>query len=235
MKKTILILALIFGLIVTATAMAQTKKGGAAKKAGQCVACHADGASLLPKGHKPAKVADIHGCTACHKPDLSGKPEPKPLSARLHRPHVKPPSSTECTLCHSWAPGKQFGLKGAKESLGKVTKADMELIKKAFASWADSTNLDSIHGKGDMVCLACHGKTLPEEGDTVEDDRCLACHGSREGLAAKTTPKDFADRNPHKSHLGDVACTVCHHAHKPSKVYCLGCHGKFTMKIPGGE
>ena len=40
------------------------------------------------------------------------------------------------------------------------------------------------------------------------------------------------DRNPHKSHLGDIACTVCHHEHSPSKVYCLDCHARFDMKLP---
>jgi hypothetical protein len=56
-----------------------------------------------------------------------------------------------------------------------------------------------------------------------------------EELAKKTEPKDFPDRNPHKSHLGEIACTVCHRAHAESKVYCLGCHQKFEMKITGGE
>jgi hypothetical protein len=149
-------------------------------------------------------------------------------------PHVKPESRTDCILCHSWVPGKQFGLKGSKESLGKVSKENMALFKKSFASWAASANLDAVHGKGNVVCRACHGKTLPEAGDTVENDRCLECHGPMDTLSAKSAPKDFPDRNPHKSHLGEIACTVCHHAHKPSEIYCLGCHGKFSMKIPAG-
>jgi hypothetical protein len=76
---------------------------------------------------------------------------------------------------------------------------------------------------------------MPEKGDTVENDRCLACHGPMEKIVAKSTPTDFADRNPHKSHLGEIACTVCHKAHEASVVYCLGCHRLFTMKIQGGS
>jgi len=37
--------------------------------------------------------------------------------------------------------------------------------------------------------------------------------------AKKSEPKEFKDRNPHKSHLGEIACTVC--------------HKQFEMKIPG--
>ena len=49
----------------------------------------------------------------------------------------------------------------------------------------------------------------------------------------KTEPPEFKDRNPHDSHLGEIACTVCHKAHGESKVYCLECHQKFQMTIRG--
>ena len=89
---------------------------------------------------------------------------------------------------------------------------------------------------GKINCAGCHGKDTPQLDSTVENPRCLECHGPMEKLAKKSEPKDFADRNPHKSHLGDIACTVCHHEHSASKTYCLECHPKFQMKkIPGGE
>ncbi|MBA4394637.1 MAG: hypothetical protein C0407_13885 [Desulfobacca sp.] len=119
--------------------------------------------------------------------------------------------------------------------MGVVSKANIPLLKKSFVSWASSAYLDASHNQAKVVCLACHGKTVPEKGDTVENERCLTCHGSMESLVARTAPKDFPDRNPHKSHLGEIACTVCHQGHSQSKVYCLGCHFKFKMKIPGGE
>jgi len=67
----------------------------------------------------------------------------------------------------------------------------------------------------------------------VENQRCLECHGPMEKLAQKSAPKDFPDRNPHKSHLGEIACTVCHKGHQASTVYCLDCHRNFKMSIPG--
>jgi hypothetical protein len=88
---------------------------------------------------------------------------------------------------------------------------------------------------GKIDCASCHGKGIPESDSTVENQKCLECHGPMEKLAKKSEPKDFPDRNPHKSHLGDIACTVCHHEHSPSAVYCLECHRNFKMKIPGGK
>lgn len=165
---------------------------------------------------------------------MTGKAAPNAFSAGLHRAHQGPKYKVDCTICHTWVLGKSFGLLGQKELWGKLTKEDMGVMKKMFASWADSPYLDSLHAKKNVTCIGCHGKDLAKEGDTVESDRCLLCHGPLDKLQAKTAPKDFPDRNPHKSHLGDIACTVCHHAHAASTVYCLGCHGKFQMKIPGG-
>jgi hypothetical protein len=237
MKKITLGVAVMLCLLIVSPLISQTKKVTAKPKSvsSSCTACHADLSSVLPKDHEQVKGAGLSACLTCHQPDLSGKAAPNPFSASIHRGHVKADTKTNCTLCHSWSPGKPFGIKGAKMSLGKVSKQNLDLSKKIFASWASSSFLDASHGKAKVVCLACHGKALPEEGDTVENDRCLACHGSLESLIAKSEPKDFPDRNPHKSHLGEIACTVCHHGHSVSKVYCLGCHVKFKMTIPAGE
>ena len=234
MKKITLLTAILFSLILVSPLLSEAKKTQDKPKGTSCSSCHADISKVLPKNHKPVAGSSITACLACHKPDLSGKPEPNPYSAGLHKPHVKADSGIDCGMCHAWVPGKQFGLKGYKGNMGKVSKENMALLRKSFVSWAGSSNLDAAHGKANVVCLSCHGKTLPEIGDTVENDRCLACHGTMEALAARSAPKDFPDRNPHKSHLGEIACTVCHHAHKASEVYCLGCHAKFPMKIPAG-
>jgi hypothetical protein len=101
------------------------------------------------------------------------------------------------------------------------------------AEAASSGCLYSLHAKANIVCAGCHGKDLPKAGDTVENARCLECHGPADQLARKTEPKDFKDRNPHESHLGNIACTVCHKGHAESRVYCLECHKEFDMKIKG--
>ncbi|MDQ5988396.1 MAG: hypothetical protein CSYNP_04156 [Syntrophus sp. SKADARSKE-3] len=91
------------------------------------------------------------------------------------------------------------------------------------------------HARASVDCSRCHGKALPREGAEVENGRCLACHGPMEKLVKSSTPKDSPDRNPHKSHLGDIACSVCHREHAAPKVYCLDCHPKFGMKLPDRE
>jgi len=93
--------------------------------------------------------------------------------------------------------------------------------------------MDNLHAKAFISCANCHGKELPAPDTTVENGKCLECHGPMDQLVKKTEPAEFKDRNPHKSHLGEIACTVCHKAHSESKVYCLGCHQKFEMKIKG--
>jgi hypothetical protein len=109
----------------------------------------------------------------------------------------------------------------------------MALIKERFASWANSSYTDHLHAKAKIDCAGCHGKELPLLDAKVENDRCLACHGPREQLIRKTAPADFPQRNPHDSHVGDVNCTVCHHAHSASSSFCLTCHNYFKQNIPG--
>ena len=98
---------------------------------------------------------------------------------------------------------------------------------------SEGSFLDAIHVRNGVACSGCHDNEKPPAGAEVENDRCLSCHGKMEDLVAKTAPEKFPDRNPHLSHLGEIGCTVCHHGHTASEVYCLGCHTNFVMKIPG--
>jgi hypothetical protein len=109
----------------------------------------------------------------------------------------------------------------------------MDFIKEIVTSWATSEFLDSLHAKASVFCDNCHGPVLPVFDATVNNDQCLGCHGPMEHLVKRTEPADFKDRNPHMSHLGEIACTVCHKAHSESAVYCLGCHQQFKMRIQG--
>jgi hypothetical protein len=217
--------------IVTGDRMAEAAKAVAVS----CKTCHADFASVLPKGHPLAQGTDLAVCTSCHVPDREGTAKKNALSSRMHKAHVAPKSSLNCTACHTWTPGKSFGLIGQKGSWGAPTKEEMDLMKQIFTSWTSSSYTDNLHAKVGIACAQCHGKELPKTDDTVENNSCLACHGPMDKLAQKTESKDFKDRNPHKSHLGDIACTVCHKGHAESKVYCLGCHQNFKMKIQGGK
>jgi hypothetical protein len=236
MKRFFCVPVLLVMFFIAGNASAATPAKPAPKvRAASCAACHPDWASALPQKHPAVKGRDLSSCLPCHKPAPLEKASPNSFSARIHRPNVAPEMKVECTACHGWVPGKSFTLPGQKTSLAKVSAETMKAMKEAFASWAGGTTLDSLHGKRNVTCAGCHGKTLPEKGDTVENDRCLTCHGKVADLVAKTAPKDHPDRNPHESHLGEIACAVCHHAHKASEIYCLGCHPKFPMKIPGGR
>ncbi len=229
-----LITAMVLALLHSAGYAAPAKASKSSVSKQSCSSCHSEFSSVLPAKHPAVSGKDLNACTSCHAPDPQNKAKPKAYSAKLHLAHTKADAKMDCTACHTWQPGKSFGLKGSKVSFGALSKENMEQIKKVFDSWTASKNLDAHHGKKNVTCSGCHEK-LPEQGDSVENDRCLACHGDSEKLAKKTEPKDFPDRNPHKSHLGTINCTVCHKAHTASKTYCLDCHTKFDMKIPFGE
>lgn len=119
--------------------------------------------------------------------------------------------------------------------LGLIVTYGYGTVEVAKAAEKDAVAHELLLHAGKVSCADCHGDGTPQPDSTVESQQCLMCHGSMETLAKITEPKDFPDRNPHKAHLGDIDCTVCHKEHEKSKIYCLGCHPKFKMKIPGGE
>jgi len=217
-----------FGLILTGG----EAQGTVETQPASCTVCHREFNSVLPQGHAPVPGKDIRTCLSCHPP--STQAGANPFSVRLHRSHIKAQVKTNCALCHTWAPGKSFGLPGHKVSWGAPSKTSMELIRKSAASWANSLFLDSRHSRENLMCSACHGQNLPAAGEEVENDICLGCHGPEEKLAAKTVQPESPKFNPHKSHLFGLACTKCHAGHRESKVYCLECHKGLTMKMPEG-
>jgi hypothetical protein len=178
------------------------------------------------------KGTGLGACVECHTLG-AGEAKADGFSTRIHLAHTGPKLHLDCLACHNYVPGKSFGLIGQKISWGAPKDDDMAVMKETFASWANSSHTDHLHAKAKVDCAGCHGKEAPVLDTTVENGRCLACHGPLETLAAKSAPKDFPKRNPHNSHLGDIACTVCHHAHAPSAVYCLDCHKNFKMTIAG--
>jgi fumarate reductase flavoprotein subunit len=117
--------------------------------------------------------------------------------------------------------------------------------------WAEETKqakpaagnfLADMHlGKG-LECSACHGKkTVVDDNETIVNAKCVECHGTLDKMALAQKPSmdgnpaQVAEHhiNPHKSHLGVINCTTCHHGHTTSWTYCLNCHS-FELKIPAG-
>lgn len=135
-----------------------------------------------------------------------------------------------CMACH-----ENVGLKLPKDhpAIDYPDAGTMVLIKQIFELRKSSSWLDATHAQNAVTCKDCHGNTMPESDITVENEICLGCHGSFDELAQLTVNTVCAEKNPHKSHLGEIDCTVCHHAHDSSEAYCLKCHSNFKMGIPG--
>jgi hypothetical protein len=90
---------------------------------------------------------------------------------------------------------------------------------------AESVRLEQLHKQRSISCEQCHGGKSQEP---VPMETCLTCHGSYEKLADLSKRKS---PNPHDSHLGEIRCTLCHHVHKDSALYCNTCHA-FDLKVP---
>ncbi len=92
--------------------------------------------------------------------------------------------------------------------------------------------LADIHAKKQINCDACHGTSgnIVDDNEQPVNSNCVKCHGPLSEVGKKAT----GHINPHRSHLGEINCTACHHGHAASQVYCLNCHD-FAMRIPAAE
>lgn len=201
-------------------------------KSASCTACHANLATVLPKTHPAVAGKTLAACLACHKPGTGDAAKRERFAVALHRAHAAGAAAVDCGTCHVARGKGPIAVVSGKVAL-PTTVDGLKSMQPAMTSWASAPFLDSMHAKGGVGCAGCHETQLPAAGAEVGNERCLACHGPLEKLVEKTKPAQFADRNPHHSHLGEIACTVCHKAHEASVVYCLDCHRKFEMKIMG--
>ncbi len=228
--RVILLLTVTITIPESMTAMAINPRSGFS-----CSHCHNDLSTVLPKQHPKISEKKIDACFNCHNSAIFDKDKSPPFLARMHVKHAQPEVNLDCMACHIWRPTSQFGFSGKPCALRKPSPSDLELNRQIFLSWATSSNIDACHAKHHVSCFDCHRKGLPRKGDSVENDTCISCHDSYVDLAQKTKPARFPDRNPHESHLGEIECVVCHRAHKPSEIYCLGCHLQFDMEIKGAS
>ncbi|HMA96790.1 MAG TPA: flavocytochrome c [Polyangiaceae bacterium] len=90
---------------------------------------------------------------------------------------------------------------------------------------------DSHHDRH-FNCQDCHSDTAGlklDDNESAENARCIGCHGTLGQIA----DRDGATISVHRSHLGEINCTACHHAHTYSQASCGNCHF-FQTKIPFG-
>ena len=86
--------------------------------------------------------------------------------------------------------------------------------------------LGDRHKEKGIQCDGCHKENPPQNKTPMAV--CQGCHGDYKSLGEKT---EKVDPNPHRSHLGSLDCSSCHHSHKPSEDHCAGCHN-FGFKVP---
>ncbi len=113
-----------------------------------------------------------------------------------------------------------------KASGEKATQVEKAALKGGF--------LADMHQGKQVSCDGCHGTVadnVVNDNEQPVNDNCIKCHGGLE----EVVKKDTGHIKPHKSHLGDINCTVCHHGHVASQIYCLNCHDFQGLKIPADE
>jgi hypothetical protein len=94
-------------------------------------------------------------------------------------------------------------------------------------SWAEQKMLlGDKHKEMGIQCEGCHKESPPQ--NKAPRAVCQGCHGDYKTLAEKTQE---VDPNPHRSHEGNLDCSVCHHSHNPSEDHCANCHN-FGFKVP---
>lgn len=98
----------------------------------------------------------------------------------------------------------------------------------AFSVQAQVPPLADRHVAKSMGCESCHLVKKPEPFAEVPAENCLKCH-PRQMLVSKF--KQLGPRNPHKNHLGETDCDICHKGHSASSVYCDQCHKNFKLNI----
>lgn len=179
----------------------------------------------MPQKHKKVRF-EPSSCVACHKQAEAGSVDK--FASGVHMSHAQ--AETKCSICHMDKGKYPFSVINTK--IYREETEDIDLIKEKMTDWAMSSNMDNRHAQAGVFCTGCHGKDLPAFAVDVDNLTCLKCHGPLDALQTKTEPEQFKDRNPHKSHLGEVACTICHHMHSPQEIYCLKCHQKFIMELP---
>lgn len=195
----------------------------------RCAGCHKRLSRILPASHKKHKEDNLSLCFSWHKRNGKGIS----LGQKIHVTHLekKPDVMKNCLSCHiANREGKVLfrsypSIKGNKDA--------MQSMLPFFNSWMSSSYLDHNHRKKAIYCLGCHTNYLDEIEAVETQEQCIRCHGGYDELI-KLNAKAPYENNPHKSHLVDLRCSVCHHGHKGFTDFCAKCHS-FGYKAPHQE
>lgn len=99
---------------------------------------------------------------------------------------------------------------------------------------ADDKHINKKHSEAGITCIDCHQTETPIKA--APQKYCIECHAGMEAkeiTTLKSTDGKEYSVNPHNAHTGSLRCTLCHHIHSPSVLYCnKECHHSFTVSVP---
>lgn len=110
------------------------------------------------------------------------------------------------------------------DAMPTSTPSPVRSVAQVNSSWPTSKFMDNKHLSKGIQCTSCHN-SMPPQGPP-KSEVCLGCHGGSYSALAEKTVK--VNPNPHKSHLGEIACTECHRSHDAFRYYCKECHSEYS-------
>lgn len=182
----------------------------------RCTGCHKRLLTVLPASHKKYNLSL---CFSCHKRDGKGGS----LGEKIHVAHLekKTDAMKDCLSCH--IPNRDGKVVFPSYPDTKSDKGRMQSMLPFFNLWMSSSYLDHNHRKKGIYCVGCHTNYLDENEVTETQAKCIECHGNYDELIRLTAKAPY-EANPHKSHLVDLRCSVCHHGHRGFTDFCAKCH-----------
>lgn len=124
----------------------------------------------------------------------------------------------DCKSCHG---GKTMLPAAHPATRGMALKDCRNCHSAATKPLAGSLPLAHTHALAGVKCAACHGKTVPRQDAAPDNEVCTGCHGNTAQLANRI---NTTNAKVHSSHMGDLACDLCHKAHAQSENFCFQCH-----------
>ncbi|MEG1833780.1 MAG: cytochrome c3 family protein [Burkholderiaceae bacterium] len=140
-----------------------------------------------------------------------------PLLGQAQQRNVKA-AADDCKSCHA---GKSMLPAAHPATRGMVLKDCRDCHGAAAKPLAGTMPLAHTHALASVKCAACHGQEKPRKGVAPTPEACAVCHANSEQLANRI---NLTNAKVHGSHMGDLACDLCHKAHAASENFCFQCH-----------
>ncbi len=201
----------------------------------QCLACHPKGSSggfnhatsvfPLTGAHQTVNCIQCHKngypntpttCVGCHQTDYNGTNNPSHATLAL---------STDCSTCHTTAPGWTPALFPVHNTYFQLTGAHVTNVTCA------SCHTSGIYSNAPLTCVGCHqtdynNTSNPSHKTLALSTDCSTCHTTAVGW----TPALFPVHNTYfqltGAHVTNASCASCHTSgiYSNAPITCVGCH-----------